>query len=138
MGKSPLICRASNMVKLPSFDSNLDLDLAPDHPKWKRLNRHDGGKRHHLPGSNVEARAVEGTLDDVPVELALGKRRLLVGADVADRIEIIVDVEDGDRHAVHVEVLSFAYRHLVGASDSDPLRHSAYLPPIFDEMTSRS
>src|SRR3954471_14283949 len=59
-----------------------------------RAHRCLGGRAGHLPGTQVEARGVQGALNGAAVQPAVGQRGVLVRARVVDRVEVTVDVED--------------------------------------------
>src|SRR5947209_2003037 len=87
-----------------SLSRNFDVDVAV-------LDRHRIGFRwnhrrqaRNLAGSHVEPRAVAGTLDRHFPKLALAERVFLVGAGVADRVEVVIlGVNQADRLAVDLD-----------------------------------
>src|ERR1035437_3409706 len=57
-----------------------------DHGHPMRLQRQDRGQIEHVPGPDVEPRAVAGALHQMVGEVALAQRAVLVGAGVVDGV----------------------------------------------------
>src|SRR6202171_1444863 len=82
--------------------SDLDVDIPVLDRYRVGLRRDDRREARDLAGTNVEARAVPGAFDLHFPQLPLAERILLVGAGVADRIEVVVfGVDQADRLAIH-------------------------------------
>src|SRR4030081_737615 len=86
-----------------------------------RLRRDDRRETRHLPGPDVERRAMPGAFDRHVPELPFAQRVLLVGAGVADRVEVVVfGVDEADRLAVDLHALHRFLRYLAGGGNPLP------------------
>ena len=82
--------------------SDLNFDCVPGNADRVGPEFHNGRQCFHLAGSYIESGAVKGAFHALAVEVAFGKRSLLVGAHVACREVCGSNVEKSDRDAVHV------------------------------------
>src|SRR3984893_6318301 len=81
--------------------SDLDVDIPVLNRYRVGLRGDDRREAGDLAGTDVEARAVPGAFDRHVPQLPLAERILLVGAGVADRVEVVVfRVDEADRLAV--------------------------------------
>jgi len=64
--------------------------------------RVEGGRGEHVPGADVELRAVAGAHDDGTVQLTFCERALLVRARVIERDPVTLEAADTDSPAVDV------------------------------------
>ena len=74
-----------------------DIDILATH--LDRVNGHRLDRRHaeRPAGPHVEASPVARAFDLAADQFAFGERAAVVCTDVVDRIELAIDVEDGDR-----------------------------------------
>src|SRR6202521_3956458 len=101
--------------------SDLDVNIPVLDRYRVGLRRDDGRKARDLAGTDVEARAVSRAFDRHLPELSLAERILLVGAGVADRIEVVVfGVDEADRLAVDLDQHHRLLRQLTGGGDPLP------------------
>jgi hypothetical protein len=68
----------------------------------------DGGEAQGFAGADVESRAVAGTFDLRPLQLALIQRPAVVRADVGDRMIFAVHVTESDALSVQRHDFDFA------------------------------
>src|SRR5262249_44266178 len=98
-------------------DAAFDLDR-------KRRRRLIGRRRQRLAGHDVEACAVARAFDLTAFDNAAGQLAAVVRADVLDRVEVAVDVEDGDRRVAVVDDAVFARQEIGRRRDADPVTHA--------------
>src|SRR5687768_1305196 len=82
----------SNLLRLRVNQHIVPLNL--DRIGWHRDN---GRQRARTPRLQIKLRAMQRTLDAGAIDIPLGERRLLMTASITNRIEIAVNIEDGDR-----------------------------------------
>jgi hypothetical protein len=59
----------------------------------------------------------------VPFEFTFGERTAVMRADIVDRVELTIDIEQRDGPAIEVEQLLSARRNFVQLGHSDGIRH---------------
>src|SRR5690554_1566663 len=80
-----------------------------------------GGQARGLAGDEREGAAVLPALEGLlrGIDLALGEADVLVGAPVADGVDVVVDAHEGDRHAVDLDATGAVRFELVEPADAD-------------------
>jgi hypothetical protein len=63
----------------------------------------------------------------VTLDLAFGKRTLFMGAEIVEREELAVDVEQDDLFALEHDEMRVAWRNLAGARRLDEFAHELVL-----------
>src|ERR1051326_4601331 len=100
--------------------SNVTVDIAPLHGYRKGPRRNHGRQSRDLAGLHVELGAVLRALDLAVEQLALAQQKVLVRADVVDRIEAVLAVGEADLLAVCVNALDGLDGHLFHRSHPMP------------------
>src|SRR5215467_10058577 len=77
-----------------------------------------------LARSQVKARTVQPALDRVVVDLAVDQRDLLVRAELVERVDLAVALDDHHRGAVYLDAERALLGDLVDGADSHELRHA--------------
>ncbi len=107
---------------------NRHLNLVVDNPDLVCLDWDHRRKGFDFAGAHIERGAVQRTLDDVPIEFALGERRLFVGAGVINREKLAVDVDDGDAPASDLYLLHRTGLNISRLRDRPILTHCMDVP----------
>src|SRR5260221_6471745 len=122
-----LTCRS----RISRVDMSLLLTGGDGHVNVLAVNPHrvgvegPGGRRAgRLAGPQVEARAVQPALERVVVDLALGERDLLVGAELVERVHLAVGPDDHERRAVQFDPAGARVAYLIERAGPDELAHA--------------
>src|SRR5262249_60158090 len=81
----------------------------------------------HLAGADVKFRAMPRTRHFVTFDLALGKGSFLVRAEIVERKELAVDIEQDDLFALQHHQVRMARRDLARARRLDEFAHELVL-----------
>ena len=91
------------------------------HARGKSCNCLIGGRGRHRAGLDAKARAVARADDFIAFHFGVGQRRVIVGADVFDGVELAVQIEHRDLHIIHVDDATFTRREFFQFGDINPL-----------------
>jgi hypothetical protein len=115
-------CRHAAVASL-----NLDLNVGADDAHVMPCYSFVGRVAQHVAGANVELRAVPRTGHLVALDLAFGERPFLVTAQIVERKELAIDVEQDDLFALEHHEMGMARCDLTGARGFDEFAHELVL-----------
>ena len=100
---------------------DLDVDFFAPGLDDVRFYGPDGRKPRGFAGAHVECSSVVQALQSVAVQLAVGERKVLMGAPILEGIEIAVDVGQNDLFLPGFDIQEVARGAFSEVGDLDPL-----------------